>query len=349
MKVALDATPLLEPAGGIRRYVEELVKALAAHYPNDEFWLLSDQYYQHPHLPGVRHIAGTPAGLARRWWSYGLPRLLARERFDLFHGTDFAVPYWPATPSVLTLHDLTPWRFGGSSRVRRRTPWLLRLGLATMVITPSEAVRREALEYFHLSPEEVVAVPLAAASHFAPCAAPPPPRPYFFAFGGRHARKNIDVAVAAWRQLRRRHGVDLVLAGDLPTHLRPTPADEGLRLLGHVPDQDLPRWYSQAVAFLYPSFDEGFGLPVLEAMQCGASVITSRAPALIELCAGNCLHAEADDVRQWIEAMEALLTDSCTRQIWGRRGLARAGAFSWQRTAALTREVYQTAIRRHHG
>ena len=102
---------------------------------------------------------------------------MRRRGVELFHGTDYSVPYVPLRPSVMTLHDLSPWLDPawqpGASRVRRRTPRLLRMGLATMVITPTEAVRRAAIERFRLSPDRVVAVPLAASEIFKP--APPAP------------------------------------------------------------------------------------------------------------------------------------------------------------------------------
>ena len=116
----------------------------------------------------------------RKWWTWGLEREMSRRGVELFHGTDFSVPYLRRRPSVLTLHDLSPWihadwasqqgelRPGESGRVRRRTPLLLRLGLASMVITPSEAVRRAAIERFRLNPDRVVSVPLAAAEGFCP-------------------------------------------------------------------------------------------------------------------------------------------------------------------------------------
>ena len=159
MKVALDGTPLTLATGGLARYTAELSRALAAQFPSDEFLLLSDQPF-----PGG---AGPRRGWARRWWTVGLSRELARGRVDIFHGTNFEVPYLPLIPSVLTLHDLSPWRDAAwrpaASRVRRRTPFLVGLGIAGMVITVSEAVRREAIEWFRIPPGRVKAIPLAAA------------------------------------------------------------------------------------------------------------------------------------------------------------------------------------------
>ena len=109
---------------------------------------------------------------------------MGRLGADLLHGPDFAVPYLGRRPSVLTLHDLSPWMeerwHHGAGRVRRRTPLLLELGIATMVITPDESVRKQALERFRLKPDRVVAVPEAAPGWLQPAAPPPAARdPYF--------------------------------------------------------------------------------------------------------------------------------------------------------------------------
>lgn len=341
MNVALDATPLTESTGGIRRYTIELAAALAREFPQDGYTLISDQSYQHPPIDGML-FQSQPASA---WWSYSLPRELSRRRIDLFHGTDFAVPYLPLKPSVMTVHDLSPWRTGGSARVRRRTPWLLRFGLAAMIVTPSRAIRRELLDFFPVSPEEVVAIPLAASSHFRPVESGPAKRSYFLYTGMVEPRKNLPVAVDAWRELRRRGAdIDFFIAGrHRGVTIRPEP---GLQLLGEVPDSALPELYSQASAVVYPSLYEGFGLPVLEAMQCGAAVIASRDPALLELSEGACLHAAADEPIAWLEAMEAVLKNP---QPWRERAKLRSKVFSWASTAVQHREVYQHAMRRFHG
>ena len=272
---------------------------------------------------------------------------MRRRGVELFHGTDYSVPYVPLRPSVMTLHDLSPWLDPAwqpdASRVRRRTPRLLRMGLATMVITPTETVRRAAIERFKLSPDRVVAVPLAAGDLFKPplVAAKPRGTPYFLFVGTREPRKNVARLIDAWREVRKTAAVDLVLVGR--NH---APAEEhGLRVLGEVPDSDLPGLYSGALACVYPSLYEGFGLPVLEAMQCGALVITSRDPAIVEVSGDAALHVDAEDTAALAEAMRAVAANPDDFAEVRQRALARAAQFSWQKTARLTREVYDAATR----
>jgi glycosyltransferase involved in cell wall biosynthesis len=281
--IALDATPLSVSTGGVARYTLELARALAARFPADEHWLLSDQPFPMPeHAPRNLHRGDPPRNrIGRKWWLWGLQQEMMRRRIDLFHGTDFSVPYLPSRPSVMTVHDLSPWLDRSwqphSKRLRRRTALLLRAGLATMVITPSEAIRRAVIDRFSLAVDRVIAVPLAASDHFRPIACAPPQRPYFLFVGTLEPRKNLSLLVDAWREVRKTYPVDLILAGRTRADFTPLPAEPGLQIPGPIAEEDLPALYSGALALVYPSLYEGFGLPVLEAMQCGTLVITSRA------------------------------------------------------------------------
>jgi glycosyltransferase involved in cell wall biosynthesis len=308
MTIWLDGTPVAEGAGGIRRYTEELFSALCASLPEHEFSLSFPQ-------PG-------------RWWSIGLPRAIKSAHVGLFHGTDFAVPYLSVCPSVMTIHDLSPWKDEPwnetSPRVRRRTPWLIRLQRATMIITPTEAVRREVIGHFRVSADRVTAVPLAADARFRPVPVRTATERYFLCCGSGK-RKNFDMVERLGAEL----GIAVRVTG------------------GGVPDEDLPSLYAGAVAVLVPSFYEGFGLPVVEAMQCGAPVIASTDAALREVSGGAAWHVGVSDERGWHEAMSALAGSGDRRGQLMEAGLRRARDFSWESTARGTWAVYEEALRRH--
>lgn len=343
MRIGLDATPLISPTGGVPRYVRELYAALRELGGVDEFELFTDQ-------PVDGAIGPRNTALEKRWWLAGLPLALRRHRIDVFHGTEFSVPYIPVTASVMSVNDLSPWLnpewHATADRVRQRTPILLRLGLATMILTLSESVRRQAIKRFALDPERVVAVPLAAAKTFQPVNVPTPTEPYFLYVGTIEPRKNLPLLVDAWREIRKRHRVRLVIAGsrrdDGP---RIDPAD-GLELLGAVDEAKLPALYSGALAAVYPTFYEGFGLPIVEAMQCGAPVITSQDESVVEVSGGAALHAPATSTKDWIAAMTRVIEDAALRQSLKVQGLQRASEFSWRRTARETLAVYREAHRR---
>lgn len=347
MIAALDATPLILTSGGLARYVAELSRALAQEYPDDTYVLLSDQKFALPdHSPP--NLIGGPAHVAdRRWWLRGVRRAIGETGAQIFHGTNFEVPYLGNTPSILTIHDLSPWRapawHSDADRVRRRTPWLIRLKRARMILSVSDAIRREIVSHFQVPEDRVRAIPLAAAQMFHPVA-PDAARksPYFLFIGTLEPRKNLPTLVEAWRATRAETRADLVIAGRTRADFVPISPAEGVQLLGEVADGDLPRLLSGALAFVYPTLYEGFGLPVLEAMQCGCPVITSRDPAVTETAGGAAIHV--DSVAEMSAAMLALAASRERRREWREKGLARAAQFSWSRTARATRDLYEEVI-----
>jgi glycosyltransferase involved in cell wall biosynthesis len=346
MRVAIEAASLALTSGGLARYTSELALALARAFPEDHYFLVSDQPFCMPEAAPQNLLqgGGPRHAIERRWWLWGLEREAGRLKADLVHGPDFAVPYLARRPSVMTLHDLSPWMdehwHHGAARVRRRTPILLEMGLATMVITPSEVVRRQAIERFRLEPSRVVAIPEAAAPWLRPTTTVP--GNYFLFVGTVEPRKNLEALLKAWREVRKRHEVDLVVVGRRRADAPEIPAEPGLRLAGEVADQELAALYSGAMAFVYPSLYEGFGLPVLEAMQCGAPVIASRAVRE----AGGEVAMYADGEQELAVAMATLATNAGLRARLAEGSLAHAAEFSWERTARRTREAYEEARRR---
>jgi glycosyltransferase involved in cell wall biosynthesis len=350
VRIALDATPLILTSGGLPRYVNELSLALAHEFPEDEYLLLSDQPFPLPPNAPPNLLRGRRAyaELDRRWWLWGVRRAIRESGAQLFHGTNFEVPYLSETPAILTIHDLSPWRnpewHDSAGRVRRRTPWLVRFRRARLILTVSEAVRKEIINHFGVRPEKVRAVPLAASSLFRPAPAGTSPqsnpssRPFFLFVGTLEPRKNVAALVDAWRATKAETGADLIIAGRNRTDFVPIEPCEGLNLLGEVSDDQLPRLYSDALAFVYPTFYEGFGLPVLEAMQCGCPVITSHDPAVMEVAKGAAMHASS--AHELAEAMRGIASSQGLREDLRQAGLARAADFSWRDTARETRAIY---------
>jgi glycosyltransferase involved in cell wall biosynthesis len=345
VRVALDATPLTISSGGLPRYVTELSLALANEFPDDVYSLLSDQPFPMPERAPANLIRGrTPHSSAdRRWWLWGIRGAIRQTGAQIFHGTNFEVPYLGSTPALLTIHDLSPWRetswHDEAGRVRRRTPWLVRLKRARMILTVSEAVRREVIDYFGVGPDRVRAVPLAAATRFRPVPpTSPAQKPFFLFVATLEPRKNVTSLIEGWLESRRDTNADLVIAGRNRADFAAINPIEGMHLLGEVPDQELPRLYSDALAFIYPTHYEGFGLPVLEAMQCGAPVITSRDPAVMEVAGGAAIHVTT--AHEIADAMRSVAANPQLRNVLRGCGLKRAGAFSWARTARETHRVY---------
>jgi glycosyltransferase involved in cell wall biosynthesis len=214
---------------------------------------------------------------------------------------------------------------------------------ARMIITVSEAVRGEVIQHFGVSPDRVRAVPLAASSHFHPITpTSPPQKPFFLFVATLEPRKNVSALIEGWRESRAQTNAELVVAGRNRADFAEISPCDGLHLLGEVPDQELPQLYSDALAFVYPTHYEGFGLPVLEAMQCGCPVITSRDPAVMEVAGGAAIHTSSP--QEIAEAMRALAGDPRLRNVLRGCGLERAAAFSWSRTARETHAVYTSVL-----
>jgi glycosyltransferase involved in cell wall biosynthesis len=366
MRIVLDGTPLSVSTGGIRRYTEQLAEALAVQNPEDQIYLVSDQSLARPpvtKLPNIHIEDSPPSGWGKRWWSIGLSSACQRLRASVFHGTDFAVPYLHRHPAVVTIHDLSPWRFPAwqpsAKRIRQRTPWLLRLGRADLVITVSSAIRKELIARFGLNHERVVAIPLGVAGCFYPDHGQPMPgdleaipearalgeRPFVLFTGTLEPRKNLGTLLDAWRRADTGSAV-LCLVGRLREDSSAPAPEKDVLWLGPQPDETLRWLYSHAAAMAYPSHYEGFGLPVLEAMQCGAPVLAGDCPALRELVSASGALIPPMDVDAWSAAIHRVLTDVGWRRSLADLGAQRAADFSWKHTAEATRSVYQEAITR---
>ena len=363
MRVALDATPLTVPFGGTRRYVIELVRALAQQFPGDEYHLVTDPgSWTWPgevrELPNVYARRPPWGGVAGMWWLSGLPLELKRLGIEVFHGTDFSVPYLPLIPSVMSVHDLSPWKPGalrppGSERVRNRVPYLLHL--ATLVVTQTEAIRNELAGAFGVRRSRVKAIPLAPFEAGAPGpdsgadsgSTAKPPRPYLLFVGARERRKNIVKLVESWRKAKQqRPDLSLFLVGAPGEEDSLISPEAGLAVHGPAADAQMMSWLSGAAAFVYPSLYEGFGLPVLEAMRAGVPVITSQDPAITEVAGGAAVQVDVTSTDALSRAILRVVTSSESQLKLREQGMRRASEFSWRRTAQRTRDVYREAIRR---
>ena len=352
MRFGLDGIPLQGKRTGVGHYTFELARSLGAIAPDHEFELVSP-----PSLNGFRR---------RSWWSIGLPLYCRRAAFALFHGTNFELPYWTTCPTVLTIHDLSLLLYPQTHekrlvlRAKLKLPRTARR--ANAVITPSEAVKREVCEYLGVRAEKVFAIPEAARSAFYRVAASES-RPIcerlgveeqFILFVGTvEPRKNLLTLVRAFERILRTTSVrlQLVIAGekgwlsdDLMTYLNASGIHDRVLFTGHLPDDDLRALYSACLVFVYPSLYEGFGLPLLEAMSCGAPVVTSNVPSIVETAGDAARLISPTDVDELSRAIMDLATDAKEREYRSTAGIKHAQKFSWEQTAAATFDIYQRIL-----
>ncbi len=355
----------LETASGSRgvgRYARELVRALPAAAPAGwEFAALSwsgvgaalglrDVRY-----PGPRR----GIGLADR---YVLPRLLRRERIGLYHSPVYALPSAGArrTALVLTVHDLVAEVFpdGLSWRHRQAFRRTFRSAAAAhRVIAVSETTRRELSTHYPVDPARIVPVPNGVAADLCvpsreDAAAAALPHPFLFYAGGLDPLKNVPLLLRVLRGCRERGLVlHLVIAGEegvrrdaLLREAAGLGVRDAVRPLGHVDDASLAAAYRAALAFVFPSRYEGFGLPPLEAMAAGCPVVSSPCGALAEVLGDAAQFAGPDDADAWIRAIVGIASDPAARSRWIAAGRERARGYSWERTARETVEVYRQAL-----
>ena len=370
MRVGIDGYPLAEPRTGVGHYTLELARALALISPSDQFELVSPAPFdaaaldeiERAQLPNLHTANPRASSIRGHWWSIGLPLYARRSRFDLFHGTNFDVPLWKKRRSVVTIHDLSALlhpekhRSRLVRRARLRLPLVVRV--ADMIITPTESVKREVCRHLSVKPDKVNAIPSAARSSFQPV-------PFaqtaeirkrlgvednFLLFVGTlEPRKNLLTLLKAFAQIIGQKSLrpQLVISGgegwlmdDSFAFIKKADISERLRFTGYLSDDDLRALYSSCRVFIYPSVYEGFGLPPLEAMACGAPVIAGRIPSLQETLGSAARLVEPLDVAALAKSIIEVLEDQNQREKLVAAGPTQAGKFSWEQTARLTLDVY---------
>jgi glycosyltransferase involved in cell wall biosynthesis len=261
---------------------------------------------------------------------------------------------------VVTIHDISPidhpewFSRGFATWYRYLLPRLARR--ARRVITVSEFTRRRIVERFGVPESRVVAIAHGVTDQFCPQAraaveaarrAYGLPSPYLLVVGSLQPRKNLERLLRVWRRQQcALQPLLLAIVGSPGPGFRPsrlTPAAPRVRLLGVVPDRDLPALYAGAVGFIQPSLYEGFGLPVLEAMACAVPVAASDTTALREVGGDAALYMNPLDEASMADAIRRLVEDDSWRERSRRLGCARAQQFTWERTAVRTWEVLRDA------
>jgi glycosyltransferase involved in cell wall biosynthesis len=373
MRIGLDGLPLTAAKTGVGHYTDELARALANAEPSSQFEIIYPSTYstiQQDELPPNLRLNRVRVGpLGRHWWSAGLPRYIRHSKLELFHGTNYDVPLWRRCATVLTIHDLSQLLHSEThekrsvSRAQRRLPLMSRT--ADVIITPTESVRVDVCALLNASPGKVFAIPEAARACFKPLAFAETANArrrlgigddFLLTVGTLEPRKNLSVLIGAFAELAREKPestTQLVIAGGrgwlsspLFEAIQKSPVRERIILTDYLHDDDLQALYSSCSAFVYPSIHEGFGLPPLEAMACGAAVIASRIPALEETTGAAALLFDPRSVSELTRNILELLDNENARRELAAAGQRRAAEFSWEKTARLTWGVYEEAVRR---
>lgn len=369
LRIAIDATAVLPQPTGAGNYTLNLVRALPRVDPTSQYFVFVTSQnaellgVEAPNLTPVRvRCASRPARLV--WEQTGLPLLVRRLGVDVLHSPHYTMPVAKPCRSVVTFCDMTFALMPELHRTwhRRFFPTMMRWSArhADRLIAISESTRQDVMRLLDVPADRIVAIPLAGSPVF--CVLP---RAEIAAVCGRHGlvpggylcyvgvlepRKDVPTLIDAYARIAGAFpDVPLAIVGrngwmyeSIFRRVEEHGIGNRVRFLGHVAQEELIGLYNGARAFVYPSRYEGFGLPILEAMQCGAPVVTTTVSSMPEVAGDAALLVPPSDAAALAGALERLLSDDALARDLSARGVARAATFSWERCAADTARVYQS-------
>jgi glycosyltransferase involved in cell wall biosynthesis len=373
MRVGIDATAMPLKRTGAGNYTFNLIRALSRVDSENAYVVFAKT--QHVRELGVTtpNFTFVPIDLSLRaarllWEQARLPMHVRRYRLDVLHSPHYTMPLFCPCRRVVTFHDATfflyPELHQRVKRVffRRVIAWSGRH--ADQLIAVSESTRRDILARCEIAPSRIHTVHIAASPDLVPSS----PSAiadgthryglvagrYILFVGVLEPRKNVPRLVEAFGRLASTFpDLQLAIAGrrgwmydTLFSLVRELGLEEHVRFLDYVPDDALAALYGGARAFAYPSRYEGFGIPILEAMQCGAPVVTGNMSSLPEIAGDAALLVDPDDTDALASALRRVVTDDDLARSLRQRGFRRASCFSWNRTAEATLAVYRRALGR---
>ncbi len=379
MKIGFNALFFQHPATGSGQYMAHLLHALAEVDQHNDYVLLGPRplaasvstafpYHVQPVPPFARKTENIEKIV---WEQFTAPMTARQAGVDLLHIPYFAPPLLPRTATVVTIHDIIQLRVPGYLPNRKIKAYMQLVAQAiqhtTSIITVSEHAKQDIVAGLKLPPERIHVIYEAAGDEYQPVTDPATlatararyglGERYIFYLGGMERRKNLLQLVRAFAQLCQQlddPNLQLFISGN-PDRFngaffpdpRPLAAELGITeriIYRFVEEEDKPTIYSAASLFVFPSLYEGFGLPPLEAMSCGAAVVCSNRTSLPEVVGDAALSVDPDNTHDLAEAMQRILTDNTLRADLQARSLQRAGQFNWRKTAVETLAVYEEVL-----
>ncbi len=341
MTIALDATYSIgDDLSGVGLYSREILYGLAASHPETRF-----DFLYRPHRFLRARAESRPPNVRRRL----LAGPLGPRRSDLFHALNQRLPDVKLPHTVVTFHDLFVMT-GEYSTAEFRERFTAQAkdaaARADAIIAVSEFTRSQVVSLLGVAREKVHVIhhgirKLAVSAALR--------RPVILSVGAIQTRKNVIRLVEAFETVGQEW--TLVLAGSsgygaaaILERIQSSPARDRIRVTGYVTPGELARWYAVASVFAFPSLDEGFGMPVIEAMAKGIPVLTSNRSALPEVAGDAAFLVDPFRTEELATALRRLTKDSDLREDLARRGTARAGLFSWEKAVCATWNVYVSLL-----
>ena len=353
MRIGVEARYLLaKEKTGVEQYTAGLVRALLALDSAHEFFLYVDAASPIPELQGAR-AQSRLVPRRRLWLKLWLPLAAKRDGVQVMLYPGSIVSTFHPFRCVSIFHDLC-WAYYPQFYPPREQAIYARalpksLARTGAVLTPSQQTKRDLVATYKYPQERITVIPAGRDPAFQP--EPDAPQVvkrkfdlepgYILAVGTSHPRKNVATLIQAYAQLvRRGFSAPLVLVGPgETTRLKAVAREAGLsdevRWLGYVAKQDMPALYTACGVFVFPSFFEGFGLPALEAMGCGAPVVCARGGALPEVVGEAAVLVDPAAIEAWVEALANVLSQPELAKELSARGQAQVRLFDWTESARL--------------
>jgi glycosyltransferase involved in cell wall biosynthesis len=342
-------------SGGGETYAVELVRALAAIDRDNEYLLLCNRDHTALDLPGQANFRVLPSAVGAEvrpvryaWEQIVTPLHLAQRSVAIVHSLSYVAPVLAGAPQIVTIPDANWEDLEILSAFKRRVlGFFVRQSAsrATTILTGTHASAAALRRHLPAIADRIEVVPLGS-DHVCVHAAPPPidlPRRYVLALSGSFAHKNTARLIAAFQRISDRVPHSLVIVGTVPHPSRAVRTACGPRIVytGYVTRAELAGLYAGAELFAFPSWHEGFGLPLVEAQRCGTPVAAAAIPALAEIAAGSAELFDPLSVDAIANALLAVLTTPA--RLAGLAAASRDNAlrYSWAATARTTLGIYE--------
>ncbi len=373
MNIGFDISALSIPKSGVGNYQVNLLSALLKIDKENFYNLYAFNFRNKKRFKEIKfpssnykiNISSIPQRLITAWWlMFNFPSLESVVGdCDIYHVSEICIQPTKKAKTVAFVHDLTTLlhsRHHARSNVFAHKMRFKNINKVDAILTNSDYTKGDIIKHLNINPDKIFVTYLGADKRFCPKLKKNIQsilykynlnKPYILFVGTLEPRKNVQTLIKAFDELKKKHDLphQLVLIGragwlyeDIFKTIKQSRNKNDIKCLGYVEDKDLPILMNGAKVFVYPSFYEGFGLPILEAMQCGTPVITSNTSSMPEVGGDACLYIEPEDVTGLADQIYRVVYNNELIEDLSQKGIKRAKNFSWDKCARETLKIYES-------
>ena len=373
MKIGFDISAQSLPRSGMGQYQYHLLKHLLEIDQKNFYHLYAFNFRNRKRFKEIKfpaknykiQILPIPQRLIILWWMMMRRPLFNRliKKCDVYHLSEICIPPVKKAKTVAFIHDLTTILFPQhhkKSNIFLHSRRFKAIRKVDAILTNSESTKKDIVEHLKIKPDKIFVTHLGADERFRLMKESEVipvlkkyklKKPYILFVGTLEPRKNVKTLIQAFNQLKQSHRIphQFVLAGQkgwlyksIFKAIESSPYKSDIQYTDYVKDTDLPALMNGAEVFVYPSFYEGFGLPVLEAMQCGVPVITSNISSMPEVGGGASLYINPESADELAEKIYSVINNPDFQKELSKKGIERAKQFSWEKCARKTLKAYES-------